>query len=412
MTDKKTEATTFNKKDDRLISSDDIDKFILQLDDKQRENFLWIEEGLQNQWRAGRHVMLSWCPSEKGIDVLYVPYYFINDLAFNDTGSKLDIEDDNSINDTHSLFIYLTKGTRYLDPELMDEIQENNNVYRITIKLPNNFSEYPVATALVDNVIKRYSISYIEDRAVTLFDIDRFTRYPAFDQVTLLNSLAYSINSAHEKMLRRNIRMDFARSTTGDGFYVWNRESGLNANINLYHLMHIILADNAIARMKSDSALIPSIKTAFHIGDCYEFYQTEGLSQTSYSYIVGDVTIELARLIEHARAGQILVGDFQTDISVEDSQDPMHLDSVSFIESIQPTLDKLKGVELSGARIESIKCYFTGRKQPDDTFDINMLRLVDKHEMKHFAYNAKINIYPELARPIFLGIQEKDLSVG
>jgi len=412
MSDENNKQTAFHKKDDRLISSHDISKFILQLNDKQHENYLWIEEGLQNQWRVGRHVMLSWCPSENGIDVLYVPYYFINDLALSDMDGKLVIEGGNSKNGTHSLFIYLTKGTRYLDPKLMDEIQENNNVYRFTIKLPNDFNEYPVADALVDNVLKRYSISYIEDRAVALFDIDGFTRYSAFDQVTLLNSLAYSINSAHEKMLRRNIRMDFARSTTGDGFYVWNRESGLNANINLYHLMHIILADNAIARMKSDSTLIPSIKTAFHIGDCYEFYQTEGLSQTSYSYIVGDVTIELARLIEHAKAGQILVGDFQTDISVDDSQNPKHLDSVRFIDSIQSTLEKLKGIELSGARIESIKCYFTGRKQPDDTFDINILRLVDKHEKKHFAYNAKINIYPELASPIYLGIQEKDLSTG
>lgn len=412
MPDKKAEPTAFHKKDDRLISSDDINKSFLQLDDKQRENFLWIEEGLHSQWRLGRQVMLSWCPGEKGIDVLYIPYYFINELTSNEMDGMPGLDDDNSKNDTHSLFNHLVKGTRYIDLKLMDEIQENYNVYRFTIKLPNNFSEYPVTNALVDNVIKRYSISYIEDRAVVLFDIDEFTRYSAFDQVTLLNSLAYSINSAHEKMLRRNIRMDFARSTTGDGFYVWNRESGLQANINLYHLMHIILADNAIARMKYDAALIPSIKTAFHIGNCYEFYQTEGLSQTSYSYIVGDVTIVLARLIEHARAGQILVGDFQTDTSKEDSQKPVHLNSVSFIESIQSSLEKLKGIELSGARIENIKCYFTGRKQPDDTFDINMLRLVDKHEIKHFAYNAKINIYPESTSPIFLGIQEKDLSTG
>ena len=45
----------------------------------------------------------------------------------------------------------------------------------------------------------------------------------------------------------------FARSTSGDGFYVWNRDEGLDGqNVNLYHFMHIVLADNAIARSNVD----------------------------------------------------------------------------------------------------------------------------------------------------------------
>ena len=40
-------------------------------------------------------------------------------------------------------------------------------------------------------------------------------------------------------------------------------------------------------------AAVPLLRTCFDIGGHYEFYQSEGLSPTVYSYIVGEVTIEL-----------------------------------------------------------------------------------------------------------------------
>ncbi len=112
-------------------------------------------------------------------------------------------------------------------------------------------------------------------------------------------------------MLKKEIDISFARSTTGDGFYIWNRDRSIQANVNLYHFMHLVLADNAIAMSKSSASTTPRIRACFHLGSHYEFYQSEGLSPTIYSYIVGDVTIELARMIERALPGQILVGDFK-----------------------------------------------------------------------------------------------------
>ena len=153
--------------------------------------------------------------------------------------------------------------------------------------------------------------------------------------------------------------------------------------------MHIVLADNAIARSKSTSKAVPRLRACFHVGSCYEFHQAEGLNPTMHDFIVGDVTIELARMIEAALPGQILVGDFMADIETAENggREAMHpnLDAVTFLERAQSNLTRLSGMELSGERDTAIKCYLTG------------------------AFNAKINIYRETAQPILLGIQDKKL---
>ena len=84
--------------------------------------------------------------------------------------------------------------------------------------------------------------------------------------------------------------------------------------------MHIVLADNAIARSKSVSKAVPRLRACFHVGSCYEFHQAEGLNPTMHDFIVGDVTIELARMIDAAQPGQILVGDFMAVIDPEDRE--------------------------------------------------------------------------------------------
>jgi hypothetical protein len=228
-----------------------------------------------------------------------------------------------------------------------------------------------------------------------------------------LNSLSYSLNSAHAKMLEQDVSINFARSSSGDGFYVWNRDNGLEANVNLYHFMHIVLADNAIAQNKATSKAVPRLRACFHVGSCYEFHQAEGLNPTMSDFIVGDVTIELARMIEAALPGQILVGDFLADLSSDRELDPeetqAHLDAVTFLERAQGNLSKLGGLEFSGERISAIKCYLTGENMGGGRFSIRRLHIKDKHGLSRVAYNAKVNIYRETAKPILLGIEDRKL---
>jgi hypothetical protein len=212
--------------------------------------------------------------------------------------------------------------------------------------------------------------------------------------------------------MKNEIDINFARSTTGDGFYIWNRDTGIHANTNLYHFMHIVLADNAIARQKAQGNTTPLLRTGFHVGDHYAFYQAEGLNPTIYNYIVGEVTIELARIVDQALPGHVLVGEFNADLPGFDGGEsgPCEVDSVRFINGLQDSLSKLRGMTLSGEEIREIKCYLTGAQRPTGDFAIHRYRITDKHGYSRNVYNAKINIYRSGGDPIFLGIQEKDLS--
>jgi hypothetical protein len=245
---------------------------------------------------------------------------------------------------------------------------------------------------------------------VVLFDAVGFSLFSPLEQVAQLNSLAYSVNSAYSKLLDQNIEISFARITTGDGFYVWNRRRHARASIEMYLFMHLVIADNAIARGKTVGNTTPLLRTCFHVGGHYEFYQSEGLSPTTFSYIVGDVTIELARMIEVARPGQILVGDFPVREIDAETDETVVADTVSFVDRAQETLTKLNGLELSGDHIESIKCYLTGAKQANDGYSIKRYRISDKHGLNRYVYNAKVNIYRSHADPIYLGLQDADLT--
>jgi hypothetical protein len=227
--------------------------------------------------------------------------------------------------------------------------------------------------------------------------------------MTQLNSLTHSLNSAHSKMLGSRLQVNFSHSGTGDGFYIWSRDCGVEANTSLYHLMHLVLADNAIARRKAHARTVPVLRACFHVGGCYEFHHAEGLSPTIYTQIVGDVTIELARMIERAMPGQILVGDFHADLPLAKDQPAgtVYLDAIDFIERAQADLSRLNGLELSGDAIESIKCYLTGKARADGTFTVRKLAIFDKHGLTHSAFNAKVNIYRRAADPILLGIEDR-----
>jgi hypothetical protein len=45
-------------------------------------------------------------------------------------------------------------------------------------------------------------------------------------------------------------------------------------------------------------------------------------------------------------------------------------------------------------------------------FNIRRLHIKDKHGLTRVAYNAKVNIYRETAKPILLGIEDRKLKAA
>lgn len=386
---------------------------------RERSNLIYLDRCLHAQWGLGQNVILNWCPDGDGIALLVIPHYAVatysNESQKSEDGApRYDVAGRPS----EDFFKTLLSGRRRLTTRQMDSVARLLGIEKTHLKLHDPLSDTPAQQRIIEKMVKRYSITYVPCRAVALFDIVGFALLSPFEQMTQLNSLSYSLNSAQSKLLNKKININFARSTTGDGFYVWNRDLTLEANINLYHFMQLALADNAIAQRKAEHNTAPKLRACFHVGSSYEFHQAEGLNPTLYNYIVGDVTVELARMIESALPGQILVGEFKSAMPVAGPADSangacgsmMELDSLDFVLRATRGLEQLTGVELSGERIESIHCYLTGTRLDNGTFTVRRLVVNDKHGLSRTVYNAKVNIYRQSAAPILLGIEDKHLE--
>jgi hypothetical protein len=364
-----------------------------------REYAVMIDDALHAQWELGHNLILHWSSAPYGLDLLVIRHYQLVEVAEHQAAA-------------HAEWIAreVVRGEKRVEPDMLRRKAERFGVEPVRIELPFDPAKL-LNPELISALVRRYSVSLVQDRAVALFDAVGFSLLSPLEQVSQLNSLAYSVNSAYAKLLDEAIEIAFARTTTGDGFYIWNRNASIRGNVDLYHFVQLILADNAISRSKATASSTPLLRACFHVGSHYEFYQEEGLSPTTFSYLVGDVTIELARMIDKALPGQILVGDFNVPMHQADGRTSERIDSIEFIERTRRSLSDLDGVELSGHTLESIQCYLTGPQHEDGSFGINRYRITDKHGLTHKVYNAKVNIHRREREPIFLGVQESEMGL-
>ena len=367
----------------------------------QRGNLKALEKTLRKQWRLGQNIVLCWSADERGLLVIFVPHYFLGNYCADDAeheGNEGFIRD-------------MISGTRRKTREEMFAVSKRLGVAPTFIKLSTALSEEPRVLAEVEQLIRRYGLSYVESRAVLLFDIVEFSLYTPFEQASQLNSLSYSLNSAYNKLLARGIEINFARTTTGDGYYIWNRSLGSDANIQLFYFMILVVADNAMARAVSRGNTVPVIRTAYHIGGHYELYQAEGVNPTVFSYIVGDVTIELARMVDQAAAKQILIGDFSTQFG-EEAAGAGEVSTPGFIAACNRGLSAVEGSHLSNKVMSAINCRLSEHQaEGDEQVSPRRFRIVDKHGLEHYAYNLQLAVDLQ-SDVLHLGLDDAKLVSG
>ncbi|MEP5765321.1 MAG: hypothetical protein ABJ308_12045 [Halieaceae bacterium] len=355
----------------------------------QRGNLKSLEATLRKQWRLGQNIVLCWSATENGILVLLVPHYFLGNY------SAAAEDKDKDHNSNESFIRRLISGQRRKKRDEFFEVANRLGVSATFIKLSAPLGEEKLVTEAVEEIIRRYGISYVSSRAVLLFDIAEFSLYTPFEQASQLNSLSYSMNSAYNKLLTRGIEINFARTTTGDGYYVWNRDLSAAANEDLLHFLLLVIADNALAREASKGNTVPVIRSAFHIGSHYELYQAEGVNPTVFSYIVGDVTIELARMVDLAMPGQIFIGDFEVELPTPDKgddQDTVTLDTMAFLDRCNTDSERLLGVQLAGQAIAGLGCKVTQTEAADGNNSVRRFKLTDKHGISRHAFNLQLDI--------------------
>ena len=341
---------------------------------------------LARLWRLGGNAIIGWSALRGGIAVLSVPQFLLPNILPN--------------------YENILIGSRKMSKMKLQSVSDICEIEPYNIKFPSSTKITKVQWRDLDELIHRYSIIKTNDKAVILFDIDGFSHYTALEQVTALNSLSYSINVAHRRAKECGLNIVVSQSTTGDGFYIWNEMTGLKANLDLYCLMTLVLADNALSSQKSSKNIVPSLRTCFHVGSCYEYYQASGERLSADHFIVGDVTIDLARMIERALSGQILIGNF--DNFIENESEP--LSTVQFMDSAKEYFTHFDNITLSREKVTTIKCYLTGEQTEGEEFNIIRYVIRDKHDYKHVVFNAKVNIYRQRGAPVYLGRQSCDLE--
>lgn len=355
-----------------------------------RQYLKFIDDELNRLWRLGRNAVVAWSTVDDGLDVLAVPQYLLPNLFMNH----------------EEILVGSTRRSR----EELAMIADICEIEPYRIVVPREIFTNLVGARSLEYLIRRFAITKLTDKAAILFDTVGFSRYSPLEQVTALNSLSYSINVAYQRTVEHGLDVSLCYSTTGDGFYVWNRSEGLAANVDLFCFLMLVLSDNALGRRQGIVTTIPKLRTGFQIGDCYEYFQAEGARPGTGSYIVGDATIQLSRMVEVAMANQILIGDFRIERPAVDGSPQDACDAACFVELAQERLQIFKDVNLSREKVTSLKCYLTGFLQDDGSYNICRYGFDDKHGFGHVVYNAKVNLHRAGGDEIFLGRMTDDLT--
>lgn len=358
-----------------------------------REGLREIDIAVHNLWMLGKNMVVGWIVDEDGIDVCFAPVYRVLSEA---TANPR-----------------LLDGGRHMDGPTFTATCKTLQARPLHLSLPFKVrtatSPGDVDPDAVDAVIRRYSVVRTAHRAVMLFDIVDFSNASPIEQLAQFTSLESSISSAGEKLCELGLDVELARSTAGDGYiYVWNRASGLEADLRTYAALLLTLVDNALSRcdVGAVSRLVPRLRVGFTVGSHYSYHQVEGTRPRSFEYATGQVTISLARIVAKALPGQILVGSFQRPIEGAARE----LDAVLFLARAEKLLGRLAGVELGGHPVKDIRSIVSGGRLGKRAQSVLKYAIADKHGNQYEAFNLLARIEREGAPRLEFGLRPDNLA--
>ncbi|MBM85788.1 MAG: hypothetical protein CMM47_07180 [Rhodospirillaceae bacterium] len=351
---------------------------------RRRINDLFFE-----LWAFGSNALVSWCATRHGIDILTVPKVRLFNLK-----------------ETHPRVF---KGRRRLDPESFQRIARSLETQPVEIRLDFTIGdeESGLGHDDVEKLITNYTTLLTDYRAVVLLDIVGFSKHTPEAQASQLATLEFALNIAEETCIQKKLPVEMKRSTTGDGFYLWNSKTGPKADIALFVLMSLFLTYyGALKRSITEKNATPEIRTAASVGSHYTFYNPrKNIVGKSEEYIVGDVTISVARLVGKTKTNQIVIGAFKRPTA----DGVAEIRAEQMIAMAHEELTKFEGIMLFGNPVDRFAFYLTGPKRQDGSYVNQKMRIVDKHGFEHFCFNGKVNVFVEGDDPYFAGLQHLDL---
>lgn len=344
-----------------------------------------LERGLSKIFAHGANIVIGWHLAAHGIKVLHLPSYALSATpGFSAAGLK---------------------ATKYVKTEAEFHRLSQTGAKVSNIKLSFDIPNDAKTISAVDRLMRRFSITHQPLRCVSLFDIVGFSKYEPFDRITLITMLSHHITVAAEKCRQLELPAEVNMTTTGDGFYVWNDRTGLGADVALYVVTMLTLIYNYAALAVVRAAAVPNLRCCIGFGEHFEYYQHGTNARYPQSFIVGDVTINLARMMSAAIDNQILIGSHRRT-----TKDGRVIDTPGFVKFAQSGLKRLVEMQIPGGKIADIKSYLTGERLMDNDFTIKRDSVVDKHDLRHSCFNAKLNVTDESGDTIQIGCLDHELE--
>ena len=359
-------------------------------------NLRELDNGLRKIWQFGANVIVGWRRTQHGLHVLYVPTYSLPRLA-----AKFPrvVQLDREIIKESEIAPLVQAGAREAPLRLLQAVDSSHS-------------------PAINNAVRVYSVTHFGCRAVALFDIVSFSLYDPAEQVVLVNVLSHYIRLAGAHCRALGMPIALRMTTTGDGFYVWNAHYGIQGDVALFCSILLVLGYTYAARGIADgeALTVPRLRAGIHFGSHYEFYQGGSSSLESGGYIVGDVTINLARILGKARAGHFLVGAYSRTLDPADVvampqlENYPTIDTLTFMGLAQEGVRKLTGGPFPGGKIDHTQVFFTGPRVSDNEFRMRRYYVRDKHGLVHGCYNARVAIRASNGNTVTFGLMDEELK--
>lgn len=323
-----------------------------------------LRKELDKLWLLGRSLVVGWSVIDGRIALLLLPNARLPEIE------KIGVD-------------LIGSGPRRLPAAAFNGAVRRFSLEPVILERPVVGDPHAHCAALIEKMLLPYGIALTESRAIALLDIVGFTRAGRLEQAAKLNSLAYSIAIAQRRCGQLGLDVDLARSTTGDGFYLWNRRLGEEADIDLCCLVMLALADN---RLAADSGgVTPRLRTAITRGSHFSFFQPENDGERLTEFIVGEATIALARMCAAAQPRQILIG-------VPDYGE------LALAAGFQARLDAIGEIAMPESTIQRMRIWLSGGAAPRRHL------YAGKHGLEYPACNLRADLVRDGEDAVSLGL--------
>lgn len=355
------------------------------------ERYRQINGVFYDLWRFGSNALVGWRPTRMGIEVVTVPKV--------------------RLFSAEKLHPRVFGGPRRMGDNTFNEVADSFDAQPIEVRLDVPIGEGPgdADPKVVDSLFEPYAVTKTAFRAVLLIDIVGFSKASPEQQAAQLSTLEFALNLAGETARQRGLKVDLARTTTGDGFYVWNDQKGFLEDVDFFcAVVFFLLFFSAIGRVTRTPGAVPQLRLCLGMGSHFLYRQPRRGGGDAGQFIVGEVTIKVARLINEARAGQILIGDFERPLEGA----PVIFNAERFLLAVSERISQLKDIRVIGTKVERISFYLTGPRNDSGQHVPSVIKVVDKHGFEHLCYNAKLNAFCDQGEPHYCGLQHSELPTG